>query len=274
MTKQKALEKNIENKTVRIKVKGGKSPFHHITITKTHKAFFCIEDLSSLIHTDQMGAFPFTSQRGNRYIIVAIHLDANYIFVKPMHSRSKEEMTWAYEKTINRMRLAGLGLKIYTLDNKALEAFIQCIREQQMTYKLVPPGNHQRNHAERGIQTFKAHFISILAGMENKFPLSLWCHLLKPTELTLNLLRQSKVAPKISAYAHVRRPHDYMKKTFAPLDCTIQAHVKPEDGQTWDTQSYAGFSLDTSMEHHRCFRVYITRTRVTRISDMVFFTHQ
>jgi hypothetical protein len=28
------------------------------------------------------------------------------------------------------------------------------------------------------------------------------------------------------------------------------------------------------MEHHRCFRVYITRTRATRISDTVFFKHQ
>ena len=28
------------------------------------------------------------------------------------------------------------------------------------------------------------------------------------------------------------------------------------------------------MEHHRCFRVYVTRTRATRISDTVFFKHQ
>ena len=28
------------------------------------------------------------------------------------------------------------------------------------------------------------------------------------------------------------------------------------------------------MEHHRCFRVYVTRTRATRISDTVFFRHQ
>jgi hypothetical protein len=124
------------------------------------------------------------------------------------------------------------------------------------------------------IQTFKVHFISILAGIDDKFPLSLWCHLLKPTELTLNLLRQSKVAPKISAYAHVHGPHDYMKKPFAPLGCAIQAHVKPEDRHTWDTRSDAGFSLGTSMEHHRCFRVYITRSRVTQISDTVFFKHQ
>jgi hypothetical protein len=104
-----------------------------------------------------------------------------------------------------------------------------------MKYKLVPPDNHQRNQTERVIQTFKAHFISILAGVNNKFPLSLWCHLLKPTELTLNLLCQLKVAAKISAYAQAHGPHDYMKKPFAPLGCAIQAHVKPKDCRTWDT---------------------------------------
>jgi hypothetical protein len=61
-TKQKALEKIIENETVMIKIKGKKSPFHHIPINKTHQAFFCIEDLSNLIHTNQTGTFPFTSQ--------------------------------------------------------------------------------------------------------------------------------------------------------------------------------------------------------------------
>jgi hypothetical protein len=137
-----------------------------------------------------------------------------------------------------------------------------------------PPGNHQRNQAERAIKTFEVHFISILAGVNDKFPLSLWCHLLEPTERTLNLLRQLKVAPKISDYAHIHRPHDYMKNLFAPLGCAIQAHIKPEDRHTWDTRSDAGFSLGTSMEHHRCFRVYITQTRATRISDMVFFKHQ
>jgi hypothetical protein len=42
---QKALEKIIENKTVMIKIEGKNSPFHHIPLTKTHEAFFRIEDL-------------------------------------------------------------------------------------------------------------------------------------------------------------------------------------------------------------------------------------
>jgi hypothetical protein len=274
LTKNIALEKIIKNKQVRIKIEGENSHFHHIPITKTHKAFFCMEDLSNSIHTDQTSAFPFTSQRGNRYIMVASHLGTNDIFVKPMCSRSKEEMIRAYEKIINRMKAAGLGLRKHTLDNEALDAFKQYMRQQQIQFELVPPGNHTSNQAERVIQTFKAHFISIPAGIDDKFPLFLWCHLLEPTELTLNLLRQSKVAPKISAFAHVHGPHDYTKKPFAPLGCTIQAHVKLEDRRTWDPRADAGFSLGTSIQHHQCFWVYITKTLATRISDTVSFKHQ
>ncbi len=49
-------------------------------------------------------------------------------------------MIRAYAAIINRMRVAGLGLKKHTLDNKALEAFKQFIQEQQRQYKLAQPG--------------------------------------------------------------------------------------------------------------------------------------
>ena len=142
-TKQLALDKIIEKEEVRIKVEGKGSPFHQIPITKTHEVFFRIDDLTDSIHTNQTGAFPFTSQRGNRYIMVAIHLDANYIFVQPMRNRTKEEMIRAYEKIINRMRMAGLGIKKHTLDNEASDALKQYIRKQEIQFELVPPGNHR-----------------------------------------------------------------------------------------------------------------------------------
>ena len=164
-----------------------------------------------------------------------------------MQNWTKEEMIRAYEKIINRMRMAGLGIKKHTLDNKASDALKQYIRKQEIQFELVPPGNHRRNQAERAIQTFKARFIAILAGVDDKFPLSLWCHLLEPTELTLNLLHQSKVVPKISAFAHVHSHHNYMNKLFSPLGCAIKAQFKPEDRRSWDTRSDAGFSLG-----HQC----------------------
>ncbi len=149
-----------------------------------------------------------------------------------------------------------------------------CIKENSMDYELAPPGQHRCNQAEQAIQTLKAHFISILAGFDDKFPLSLWCHLLKPTELTLNLLRQSRVAPKILAFAHVHDTHDYMQKPFAPIGCAVQMHIRPEARLSWDTRSDPVFNLGISMEHHQCFRVYVMKTRATRISDTIVFKHQ
>ena len=160
----------------------------------------------------------------------------------------------AYQRMVDRMEQAGLGLQEHKLNNMASDAFKECITWNGMKSELVPPGNHRRNQAECTIQTFKAHFISIIANVGDKFPLSLWCQLLEPAELT-NLLRQPRITSNISAYAHVRGPHDYMRKPMAPLGCAIQAHVKPDNRCTWDTRSESGFNLGTLMEHHRCFRV-------------------
>jgi len=52
------------------------------------------------------------------------------------------------------------------------------------------------------------------------------------------------------------------------------AHVKPKNRRTWDAHGEVGFNIGTSMEHHRCFNVYIVKTRATRVSDSIFFKHQ
>ncbi len=98
-----------------------------------------------------------------------------------------------------------------------------------MTHELVPPDCHQRNMAKQAIQTFKNHFVVILGGVDNRFPLSLWCHLVQPAKSTVNLLWQSNVAPKVLAYAHVHGQHNYMKRPFAPLGCLVMAQVKPKN---------------------------------------------
>jgi hypothetical protein len=119
-------------------------------------------------------------------MVVAIHINANYIFCETMKNKTEGKMIAANQQIINRMHAANLGLKHHRLDNKASTAFKECIRDNRMTHKLVPPGNHRRNLAERAIQTFKHHIISILSGVDYTFPLSLWCCLLGPAELTAN----------------------------------------------------------------------------------------
>jgi hypothetical protein len=50
--------------------------------------------------------------------MIAIHIDANYIFCKPMKNKTKNEMIAVYQIIMNRMRTANMGLKHHRLNNK------------------------------------------------------------------------------------------------------------------------------------------------------------
>ncbi len=259
---------------VEINIEPGTEVLPQQPMKKQHDIFGVIYELSKEVHTNQTGAFPVTSQRRYRYIMVRIHLDANYIFCKLMNNRKENKMIKAYECMMWRMKNSGLGLKKLQLDNECSEKFKMHIKNAGMTHELVPPDCHCCKIAKQAIQSLKNHFVSILSGVNDRFPLSLWCHLVRPAELTLNLLCQINVTPKVSAFAHVHGQHNYMTRPFAPLGCAVMAHIKPKNQRTWDVHTEVGFNIGTAMEHHCCFHVYIVKTRATRVSDAVFFEHQ
>jgi hypothetical protein len=159
------------------------------------------------------------------------------------------------------------------LDNEASEAFKNEIKKN-CKIQLVPPDNHRRNLAERAIQTFKNHFKSVLAGVDDSFQMKLWDKLLPQVFLTLNLLRQSNVAPTISAYAYVNGPFDYNAMPLAPMGCAAQIYESTNRRKTWAENSIDGWYLRTSTEHYRCHVVHEKRTRSERISDTVWFKHK
>ena len=140
----------------RIKIEGEASSYRPLPRSKLNDIFVRVEDPSKEVHTNQTGASPHTSHHGNRYIMVAVHLDANYIFAKPMKNRTEVEMVRTYQKLIIQMRAARLGIKKQVLDNECSAAMKECIKHNNIEYELVPPGQHRQNQAEQAIKTFKA----------------------------------------------------------------------------------------------------------------------
>ncbi len=61
----------------------------------------------------------------------------------------------------------------------------------KLDMELVPLGCHRCNTAKAAIRNFKAHFLSVLAGVVNNFPPNHWNWLLPQTEITINLIQQS-----------------------------------------------------------------------------------
>ena len=130
---------------------------------------------------------------------------------------------------------------IQILDKKVSTDYKWAIKKKwNANYQLVPPNTHRSNAAERAIRTFKAHFLSILAGVAPDFPINLWDLLLPQTELTLNLLRQATLDPTRSAWSYFNGPFNYDATPIRPLGCDIIAHKKTGTRHSWDFRSAAG----------------------------------
>ncbi len=246
--------------------------------TKQKELVLRIFDLSDkaqrLMYTNQTRKFPKKSSKGNHYIMVLIKIDSNAILVEAIKNRSAGEMIRAYLILVNPLRNAGVTPKIHILDNKCSEEFKAQICKNNMTFQLVPPHDHQRNIAEKAIQTFKGHFISILCGTDKEFPLHLWCCLLPQAEHTLNMLRRAQVTPNVSAYAYLWGQQDFNANPFAPLGCKVEAHIKPSVRESWATHTASGYYIGNAWKHYRCHKIYITDTKHSRICETVFFKHK
>ena len=204
--------------------------------------------------------------------MVMVEIDSNAILVKPMKNRTDEEMKRAYQHLLLRLKRAGIKPKKHVLDNEVSESMKDMIRDEyNIELELVPPGCHRRNAAEVAIRNFKCHFLSILAGVADDFPIQLWDRLLPQAEITLNLLRQSNATPNVSAYAHLSGPFDYNKMPLAPMGSKVQVHEKTDDRGTWAFHSVDGWYLYTSPEHYRTHVCHIKDTQAERLSDTVDF---
>jgi hypothetical protein len=102
----------------------------------------------------------------------------------------------------------------------------------------------------------------------------LWERLLSQAEIMLNLLRNSRLHPQLSAAAHYHGLVDYNKTAFATPGCKIIAHEKPGKRPTWAPHRQHGYSLGPAMHHYQCQNVYILTTVRERIMDTLeFFLH-
>ena len=143
-----------------------------------------------------------------------------------------------------------------------------------MEYQNVPPHTHHQNAAEKAISIFKDHFTAILVGVEKNFPMHLWDRLLAQAESTLNMLRITNIAHKLLVYAYIYGQHNFNKMPLAPLGCKVLIHNKPATRKTCENHASKGYYMETSREHYRCYKIWMTKTRSIWVADTVFFKHQ
>ena len=79
---------------------------------------------------------------------------------------------------------------------------------------------------------------------------------------------------KISAYAHVYRPHNYNVAPFVPIGMETLLHENPKIRVTFLEHCSKGFVLGTEFDHYHSWIMWMKYTRSTRILSTVFHKHK
>jgi hypothetical protein len=103
----------------------------------------------------------------------------------------------------------------------------------------------------------------------------LWDRILPQAVMTLNMLRTSRINPKLSAATHIFGQYDLNRAPMAHPGTRIIAHETPGRRRTWAPHGQDGWYIGPALEHYRCYTVCITKTRSNRIVETVdFFPHK
>jgi hypothetical protein len=195
------------------------------------------------IYTDQTGIFPVVSSKGNKYIMILYYYDSNAILAQPIKDRTAPELLRAFQVMEQEFLARGLKPKLMKLDNEASKLLKAYLYQQNITFKLVLPYSHRRNSAEKAIRSFKDHLIAGLCSTDKSFPMHVWDRFLPQAVITLNMLRTSRINPKLTAATHIYGQYDFNRAPTAPPGTRIIAHETPNRRRTWAPHGQDGWIL-------------------------------
>ena len=107
---------------------------------KTHEVVYAvIQDSDVTAYTDLTGRFPYRSSRGNEYILVGYHYDANSILVQALRNREAQTLTAAWTTLNDRFCVAGVQPSTYIMDNECSTELKYALTKENILWQLVLP---------------------------------------------------------------------------------------------------------------------------------------
>lgn len=198
---------------------------------------------------DLSGKFPITSSRGNKYIFLWYDYDINAIKSIPIKSKEKEEQLRACSICHTYYVLRGFIPQVTTLDNEASSMLKNNMLSKNVKFQLVPPLIHRKNSTERAMRTWKEHTKSVISTFDPHLPLQIWYQYTEAIDLQLNMLRASRLHPKISGQYHLNGEFDYKRTPMVPLGTKATIFIPPKDRKTWDYHALEGYYLGPALDH-------------------------
>ena len=221
---------------------------------------------TGVMYTDLTGNFPVRSMDGFTCFFVLYDWTTNAILATPMKDAKDESMIKAFKENIEYLGERGFKPTFNIIDNVASKAIRAYLKKEKVGIQLVEPHNHRVNAAERAIRTFKNHFIAGLCIGDRKFPTILWSKLVNQAVRSMNMLRTSRVHPKLSADHVLEGVHDFNRNPWAPPATRATVLNPPESRNSWDQRAIDAWHIGPAWDHYRALTFYIPSTGGTRIS--------
>ena len=117
-----------------------------------------------------------------------------------MTSRETKDMLQALESICDKLEEQGHQPTLNVLDNECSRAVKISLRKKDEDIKIVEAHNHAVLIAKPAVKFAKYHTIAHLATIDSNCQIQLWCKFIPQIEITLNILRTSRVDPKKSVY--------------------------------------------------------------------------
>jgi hypothetical protein len=91
--------------------------------------------------------------------------------------------------------------------------------------------------------------------------------------MTLNMLRRSRINPRLSAHTQIFGVFDYNRTPLALIGTRTVVHERTtQQGRTtFSDDGVIGWTIGPALDHYRHWEFFIPKTRGTRVSDTVVF---
>ena len=99
-------------------------------------------DPTEINYSDLTRKFPVQSDRGNDYILVAYHYNANNILTTSLKNRTEPCILSGKTKINDKLRKWGLTPKMHIMDNEVSEDLKKYFEDSNIQFQLVPPHIH------------------------------------------------------------------------------------------------------------------------------------
>ena len=93
----------------------------------------------SRVYSDLCGGFPIQSSRGNNYIIVAYHYDADTILLHTVKNLNTASLVEGWKVLLKQITTPRVKAMNWILDNECSNELIVAITKADIKYQLVPP---------------------------------------------------------------------------------------------------------------------------------------